>query len=595
MKFDTICVQGAHKPAENRNTPPVPVYLTTAFSFDSVQYSADLFDLKASGDIYTRLSNPTTSTLEARLAAIEGGVGALAVSSGQSASLLAILNIAKSGEEIVASTNMYGGTVNLLNVTLRKMGITTHFVTSDNPKDYEDNGELEGSENADSATPAQDKKGQPSKSKLSFLKNKPAELKHMFVNKISFVNKKQEHKEKTAEINPDTKESAAEKKPAAKKISDFDNKQKETIKHSSAINWSIDDDGNIKGAKKEKELSVSEILSSNVPEEQTAEVKTSDQTVTDTSLASAEPETFADPESFEETEIKEADSLLDSDIPDIISFDDESVSSPDIDNDSDMDIIDQFEQESESLTADIENSIQNREHQEEISYDIDFEDPEENSEPENIQEDLPENFFADEQEKQIKDNDATVISDATTINEGNFEDTPSEEDFQNEQDVIEEDVYEEQPADTVQEDEIVQADNVNEIRYEQTEPADNQDSKPEISIEPDAEKDKTASFNPNATSLGDIFSQMEQDARQTVEGEELSGIQENAGTATAASANSSANNSTPAEVILPPKKKKTGNYKISTDLLTEYAENQYWIIDEETKQASLNLKETLKS
>ena len=138
MKFDTICVQGAHNPAENRNTPPVPVYLTTAFSFDSVQYSADLFDLKASGDIYTRLSNPTTSTLEARLAAIEGGVGALAVSSGQSASLLAILNIAKSGEEIVASTNMYGGTVNLLNVTLRKMGITTHFVTSDNPKDYED-------------------------------------------------------------------------------------------------------------------------------------------------------------------------------------------------------------------------------------------------------------------------------------------------------------------------------------------------------------------------------------------------------------------------------------------------------------------------
>lgn len=469
----------------------------------------------------------------------------------------------------------------------------TNFPKAD-PKDYEDNGELEGSENADSATPAQDKKGQPSKSKLSFLKNKPAELKHMFVNKISFVNKKQEHKEKTAEINPDTKESAAEKKPAAKKISDFDNKQKETIKHSSAINWSIDDDGNIKGAKKEKELSVSEILSSNVPEEQTAEVKTSDQTVTDTSLASAEPETFADPESFEETEIKEADSLLDSDIPDIISFDDESVSSPDIDNDSDMDIIDQFEQESESLTADIENSIQNREHQEEISYDIDFEDPEENSEPENIQEDLPENFFADEQEKQIKDNDATVISDATTINEGNFEDTPSEEDFQNEQDVIEEDVYEEQPADTVQEDEIVQADNVNEIRYEQTEPADNQDSKPEISIEPDAEKDKTASFNPNATSLGDIFSQMEQDARQTVEGEELSGIQENAGTATAASANSSANNSTPAEVILPPKKKKTGNYKISTDLLTEYAENQYWIIDEETKQASLNLKETLK-
>lgn len=137
MKFDTICVQGAHKPAENRNTPPVPIYQTTAFSFDSVQYAADLFDLKASGDIYTRLSNPTTNTLEERLAILEGGVGALAVSSGQSASLIAVLNIAKSGDEIVASTNMYGGTVNLMNVTLRKMGIETKFVSSDKAEDFE--------------------------------------------------------------------------------------------------------------------------------------------------------------------------------------------------------------------------------------------------------------------------------------------------------------------------------------------------------------------------------------------------------------------------------------------------------------------------
>lgn len=137
MKFDTICVQGAHKPAENRNTPPVPIYQTTAFSFDSVQYAADLFDLKASGDIYTRLSNPTTNTLEERLAILESGVGALAVSSGQSASLIAVLNIAKSGDEIVASTNMYGGTVNLMNVTLRKMGIETKFVSSDKAEDFE--------------------------------------------------------------------------------------------------------------------------------------------------------------------------------------------------------------------------------------------------------------------------------------------------------------------------------------------------------------------------------------------------------------------------------------------------------------------------
>ena len=137
MKFDTICVQGAHKPAENRNTPPVPIYQTTAFSFYSDQYAADLFDLKASGDIYTRLSTPTTNTLEERLAMLEGGVGALAVSSGQSASLIAVLNIAKSGDEIVASTNMYGGTVNLMNVTLRKMGIETKFVSSDKAEDFE--------------------------------------------------------------------------------------------------------------------------------------------------------------------------------------------------------------------------------------------------------------------------------------------------------------------------------------------------------------------------------------------------------------------------------------------------------------------------
>lgn len=137
MKFDTICVQGAHDRELNRKSPTVPVYLTTAYSFDSVQYAADLFDLKQAGDIYTRLSNPTTNTLEERLAALEGGVGALAVSSGQSASLIAILNITNSGEEIVASTNMYGGTINLLNVTLGKMGIKTNFVATDAAEDYE--------------------------------------------------------------------------------------------------------------------------------------------------------------------------------------------------------------------------------------------------------------------------------------------------------------------------------------------------------------------------------------------------------------------------------------------------------------------------
>ena len=137
MKFDTLAVQAGHDPAKNRNAISVPIYQTTAFSFDDVEFAADLFDLKVAGDIYTRISNPTTQVLEERLAAMEGGVGALCVSSGQSASLLAITNIAKAGDEVVASENIYGGTVNLLGVTLEKLGIKVHFVSGNDPKDFE--------------------------------------------------------------------------------------------------------------------------------------------------------------------------------------------------------------------------------------------------------------------------------------------------------------------------------------------------------------------------------------------------------------------------------------------------------------------------
>lgn len=137
MKFDTIAVQGGHDASKNRNAISVPIYQTTAYNFDTVEYAADLFDLKCAGDIYTRISNPTTQVLEERLAALEGGVGALCVSSGQSASLLAIMNIAKAGDEIVACENIYGGTVNLLGVTLEKMGVKTRFIAGDNLEDYE--------------------------------------------------------------------------------------------------------------------------------------------------------------------------------------------------------------------------------------------------------------------------------------------------------------------------------------------------------------------------------------------------------------------------------------------------------------------------
>ena len=137
MKFDTALVQGGHNPSANRNAIAVPIYQTTAYNFNDVQYAADLFDLKVGGDIYTRISNPTTQVLEERLAMIEGGVGALCVSSGQSASLIAVLNIAKAGDEIVASENLYGGTINLLGITLEKMGIKTRFVASQNLEDFE--------------------------------------------------------------------------------------------------------------------------------------------------------------------------------------------------------------------------------------------------------------------------------------------------------------------------------------------------------------------------------------------------------------------------------------------------------------------------
>lgn len=137
MKFDTILVQGGHNPSENRNAIAVPIYQTTAYNFNDVQFAADLFDLKVGGDIYTRISNPTTQVLEERLALAEGGVGALCVSSGQSASLIAILNVAKAGDEVVASENLYGGTINLLGITLEKMGIKTRFVASQNPEDFQ--------------------------------------------------------------------------------------------------------------------------------------------------------------------------------------------------------------------------------------------------------------------------------------------------------------------------------------------------------------------------------------------------------------------------------------------------------------------------
>lgn len=108
----------------------VPIYQTTSFCFENAQHAADLFALKELGNIYTRLMNPTTDVFEKRMASLEGGVGALALSSGMSAIAIAILNLASSGEEIVSADNLYGGTYTLFRYTLERMGIKVRFVPS---------------------------------------------------------------------------------------------------------------------------------------------------------------------------------------------------------------------------------------------------------------------------------------------------------------------------------------------------------------------------------------------------------------------------------------------------------------------------------
>lgn len=137
MKFDTIALHGGQKVDPTTNSRAVPIYQTTSYSFEDSQHAADLFGLKKFGNIYTRLMNPTTDVLEKRIALLEGGVGALAVASGQSAITLAILNIAKSGDEIVSASALYGGTYNLFSHTFARLGITVKFVDSNNPEDFE--------------------------------------------------------------------------------------------------------------------------------------------------------------------------------------------------------------------------------------------------------------------------------------------------------------------------------------------------------------------------------------------------------------------------------------------------------------------------
>jgi len=136
MKFDTLQVHAGQKPDPTTGARAVPIYQTTSYVFNNVEHAANLFALKESGNIYTRIMNPTNDVFEQRIAALEGGVGALAVASGSAAITYAILNIAGSGDEIVAASTLYGGTYNLFAVTLPKLGIKTVFVDPDDPENF---------------------------------------------------------------------------------------------------------------------------------------------------------------------------------------------------------------------------------------------------------------------------------------------------------------------------------------------------------------------------------------------------------------------------------------------------------------------------
>ncbi|WP_322084062.1 O-acetylhomoserine aminocarboxypropyltransferase/cysteine synthase family protein [Burkholderia sp. BCC1972] len=135
-RLETIAVHGGYRPDPTTRAVAVPIYQTVAYAFDDTQHGADLFDLKVQGNIYTRIMNPTTDVLEQRIAALEGGIGALALASGQSAVTYAIQTIAEAGDNIVSASSLYGGTYNLFAHTLPQYGITTRFADPRDPASF---------------------------------------------------------------------------------------------------------------------------------------------------------------------------------------------------------------------------------------------------------------------------------------------------------------------------------------------------------------------------------------------------------------------------------------------------------------------------
>lgn len=136
MRIETIAVHGGYSPDPTTKAVAVPIYQTASYAFDNTQHGADLFDLKVAGNIYTRIMNPTNDVLEKRVAELEGGIGALALASGQAAVTYAIQTIAEAGDNIVSASTLYGGTYNLLAHTLPLFGIETRFADAKDPESF---------------------------------------------------------------------------------------------------------------------------------------------------------------------------------------------------------------------------------------------------------------------------------------------------------------------------------------------------------------------------------------------------------------------------------------------------------------------------
>ena len=136
LGFETISLHEGYTPEERTKSRAVPIYMTTAYQFDSSEHARSLFALEQEGNIYTRLQNPTSDVLEKRITALEGGIGALATSSGHAAEFMTILALASAGDEIVSASTIYGGTINMFGKTLKKLGITVVFVNPDDPEAF---------------------------------------------------------------------------------------------------------------------------------------------------------------------------------------------------------------------------------------------------------------------------------------------------------------------------------------------------------------------------------------------------------------------------------------------------------------------------